>query len=92
MIRLHDYSACRLNLCERCHDFATGWASGKEKQLTEIASTIAEQHPKGCHCSPCAALQSEVEALSRLSGGKYASLARLLPRRRAVAAADGEAQ
>ena len=87
MIKAHDPSNCRMTYCERCYSFGEGLAVGRANMLRETAATLAQKHPRDCYCSPCVELRDAVESQS---GGKYASLARLIPKRRPVLPPDEE--
>lgn len=42
----HNYAGCQIEGCQRCQDFNTGWAAGKNKAQWELSlETLREAHP-----------------------------------------------
>ena len=65
MTEAHDYAGCQREPCVRCDDYNQGWALGKTKTLSELAS--ARPHAPACGCRPCQLLTEVCAAAQRLS-------------------------
>lgn len=54
MVAEHDPAGCSDLFCQRCDDYGTGYAAGKEKMIGDMLARLTEPpHARDCGCVPC---------------------------------------
>lgn len=54
----HDPAGCGLAFCQRCDDYGSGYAAGKDKAYFELEMMASDyDHAAGCGCRPCATIR-----------------------------------